>query len=121
MIRLLFVLSISVNVSLLEPDLSRESVIVGGNASLSCVYPSSSSVKCLHIASENTYEQHVIFKKNYFNNSYLEKITTSVDRAAGVHKLTVNNAQLDDSGWFVCMDEGYSLNKCAMYLDVNGW
>jgi hypothetical protein len=117
---MLSAMSISVNVSLLESNLSRESVIVGGNATLSCVFPSGSSVKCLHIASENVYQQDVIFEQSYFSNCYKEKITTSVDRTSGVYKLTVNNVQLDDSGWYVCMDEGYFRIKCAMYMNVSG-
>lgn len=52
---------------------------------------------------------------------YLDKATTEqVNPATGRYDLTLHNVQLNDSGWFVCIEDGGLAEVHVRALDVSG-
>lgn len=54
-------------------------------------------------------------------DSFEGKISTkSMDPATGYYNLTIHNVQLNDSGWYVCIEDGGSGDKHVYVLNISG-
>ena len=107
-----------VNVSLFE---NHESINPnqGDQVSLVCRSVTLNPSRWLYIEREEA-PQHVIANGKMIEPEYKGKITEFVDETTGEHGLLVHNVQLNESGWYVCIDDGTSLHVYPYSVNVHG-
>jgi hypothetical protein len=68
-----------------------------------------------------SHQQRYVYSNFVIYANYLGKVTGErIDPAAGCYDLTLHNAQLNDSGWFVCIEDGGLAEVHVRVLDVSG-
>jgi len=76
----------------------------GRSVSLSCRTATSNPVRWFYIKSQNE-PQYVIFNGISVELNYKDKVTMDRDPAVGKWDMTVKNVQLNESGWYICIDD----------------
>jgi hypothetical protein len=77
---------------------SRPTVGVGGNVTMTCGASGEGSVRWLRIRFD-TAEQSKIYEEESVAHQYTEKFQAVAD---GNHSLTLIDARMSDNGWYVC-------------------
>jgi Immunoglobulin V-set domain len=92
----------------------------GRDETLSCRSASFNPVTWLYIESQRA-PQHVIAVGRMTESEYKNKVTAFGDEASGEYELVIQNVQLNESGWYVCMVDGDSRRIVIPYfLNVRG-
>jgi len=122
-----FLLFFPVNVSSFQKT-ERNLVALGSNVLLSCRFSSYNPVvRWLHIDSDNTALQYVISNGVHVEPEYEGKASVHVYQTTGEYNLSLFNVQWNESGWYVCIDDGsnslhvkhpYWLNVRGQYLEL---
>ena len=106
----------TVNVTLLEPNQTLSlSDYDGSNVTLPCRANLNGEVRWVYVQSVNA-PQHVIFSNNSVEPNYRGKV--SLDGLPGDYSLSLHNVQLNESGWYICIEDS---SKYPVYLDILGW
>jgi len=69
---------------------------------------------------DNTALQHVIYNGLSVEPEYNDKVTVFVDQVTGEYDMSIHNVQLNESGWYVCLDDGSSINVHPHLITVRG-
>jgi len=96
------VLLISVDIANIQNHESW-SRVNGGSLVLPCRTTDGGPVRWLHSESEIT-PQYVIFNGHSVEPNYVDKITVNVDQDVGDFNLSLRNVQLNDSGYYLCIE-----------------
>jgi len=112
-------LFISVNITTL-PSPQELMVYDGDGITLPCLASlPGPSIRWFYSKSQNT-PQDVIFDWNTINSNYTNKVTVSINELTGDCNLTLQNVQLNESGWYICIVDGGSTFLHPIFLTVNG-
>jgi len=106
-----------VNVSSFQKT-ERKYIAHGSDVLLLC-HASSLVIRWLHIDSDNTAQQNVIFNGIHVEPEYMSKAAVIVNQTTGEYNLSLFNVQWNESGWYVCIEDG-SNNKHPYWLNVRG-
>jgi len=100
---------------------SREktSVVSGSSVTLPCRAPGGRPVRWLHTESDIA-SQFVVFNGSSIEPNYIGKVAVHVDRQTGDFNLSIDNAQMNDSGWYFCIEVNSQLVQHLYLLTVGG-
>jgi Immunoglobulin V-set domain len=77
---------------------------VSGKVTLPCTISGEGSISWLYIHLD-TAQQIKVYGNNRAANNYEAKFSAAADPATGNYSLILFNAQINDSGWYVCISE----------------
>jgi len=96
----------------------RMSTVIGSNVILPCRAPSGSPMIWRHSESNIT-QQFDIFNGRSVDPNYVDRMAIIVDETAGDYNLSLQNVQLNDSGFYICTDVHSSYINLTL-LHVHG-
>jgi len=76
-------------------------------------------VKWMYIKSSKS-PQFVLFNGNSVEPDYAGRVTVRAYQPAGYYNLTFKNVQLNESGWYICMEVSSSTLMQTIQLSVLG-
>jgi Immunoglobulin V-set domain len=107
----------SVNVSLLQAQANHRLAIVAGTVTLPCPRRFGGPVRWLYVKSEHS-SQDVISKDNVTQSKYTDAAT--VVQSAKDYNLSLHNVQFNQSGFYICIEDGLLFSKTPYLLTVLG-
>ena len=94
---------------------------VSSNVTLPCIISGDDSISWLYIDFD-TGQQIKIYGNDRITNTYEGKFHAVADPATGNYSLILSNAEMNDSGWYVCISESGRIitNQYIINLLVSG-
>jgi hypothetical protein len=92
-----------------------EQVIVGDNVTMSCKISGTGPVSWLYVH-YGTAEQFTVYRDHTVIVEQFKDRLAATSRVSGDHSLLLVKAQLNDSGWYVCVDEDTVVKKYVTAL-----
>jgi Immunoglobulin V-set domain len=80
-------------------------VSTGNSQQLQCLSRSDNPTVWLYKASERSFEEYVYRNNQVVDNRRNISISTKYIGGQGLHSLTLNDAQLNDTGYYACISE----------------